>query len=62
MPKVPVIKPFEPSSPNKAIYCFPPGTSKADKQHDIAEVNKFIEHIRSKSKKAAPSKPAEDKQ
>ena len=31
-----------------AIYCFPPGTSEADKQHDIEQIEKFIEHVKAK--------------
>lgn len=54
MPKVPETPQFKPSSTDKTIYCFPPGTSEADKQHDIEQINKFIEHVRAKRKKSAP--------
>jgi hypothetical protein len=55
MSKVPDSPVFKPTSTNKAIYCFPPGTSEADKQHDIAEVNKFIAHIKSKRQPQTPT-------
>lgn len=41
---------FRPTTTNKAIYCFPPGTSEADKQHDIEQVNLWIEYIKAKRK------------
>ena len=44
-------KPFISTVKSKTIYCFPPGNSEADKQHDIAQVDKFIEHIKAKRKK-----------
>jgi hypothetical protein len=56
MTKVPESPKFKPSATDTTIYCFPPGTSEADKQHDIAEVNKFIEHIKSKSRKPNANK------
>jgi hypothetical protein len=52
MSKVPEIPQFKPTKTDTAIYCFPPGTSEADKQHDIAEINKFIEYVKAKKKKA----------
>jgi hypothetical protein len=51
MSKVPEVPQFKPTKTDTTIYCFPPGTSEADKQHDIAEVNKFIEHIKAKKRK-----------
>lgn len=52
MPKVPKSpKPFKPSVTDKAIYCFPPGTSEADKQHDIRQVNLWIEGIKKRKAK-----------
>lgn len=50
MGNVPQLPEFKPISTDKAIYCFPPGTSEADKQHDIEQINKFIEHIKAKRK------------
>lgn len=47
---VPSIPKFKPSTTNKAFYCFPAGTSEADKQHDIEQVNLFIESIKAKRK------------
>jgi hypothetical protein len=53
-PETPPVQPanityYESERPdNKAIYCFPPGTSEADKQHDIEQVNLWIEHVKAK--------------
>lgn len=44
-------KPFKPTVTDKAIYCFPPGTSEADKQHDIEQINLWIESIKKRKAK-----------
>lgn len=46
MPKVTKTNLPKLPEPVKAFYCFTPGTSEADKQNDIAEVEKFVEHIK----------------
>lgn len=51
MTKVPETPKFEPTTKDKAIHCFPPGTSEAEKQHDIAGIEKFVEYVKSKRKK-----------
>lgn len=51
MTDVPEHKPFKSSITNKAIYCFPKGTSEADKQHDIAQIEEFIAHVKAKRTK-----------
>lgn len=50
MTKVPDSPQLKPTKTDTAIYCFPLGTSDADKQHDIDQVNKFVEHIKAKRK------------
>lgn len=50
MTKVPDSPKFKPTVQNKTIYCFPKGTSEADKQHDIAQVEAFIASVRAKKK------------
>jgi hypothetical protein len=51
MPDVPQFKkPMSSLPDNRAIYCFRPGASEADKQHDIAEVEKFVEYVKAKRK------------
>lgn len=47
---VPVAPKFE-QPKSRAIYCFPPGTSEADKQDDIEQVNLWIESIKARRKK-----------
>jgi hypothetical protein len=49
MPNVPEYPKPKPQ-PSKAIYCFKPGASAADKAHDIAEVEKFIAYIKAKKR------------
>lgn len=51
MTKVPEFNLPKPPQRDRTIYCFPPGTSEADKQHDIAAVNEFVEHIKAKRRK-----------
>jgi hypothetical protein len=51
MPKVPEY-PKPKLYPSKVIYCFKPGASEAGKAHDIAEVEKFIAHIKAKKAKS----------
>ena len=52
MPDVPQFKKPTPEPPkNRAIYCFRPGASKEDKQHDIRQIEQFIEHIKVKRRK-----------
>ena len=50
MSTVPESPKFKPTETNTTIYCFKPGASEADKQHDIEQVNKFIDHIKAKRK------------
>jgi hypothetical protein len=51
MPKVPPSpKPFKTSSKTQAIYCFPKGTSGANQQHDIEQINKFIDYVKAKKR------------
>jgi hypothetical protein len=52
MPDVPQFKKPMPLPPeNEVIYCFPPGTSEADKQHNIKQIEQFIEHIKATRRK-----------
>lgn len=57
MPKVPDSPKPPKQSETKAIYCFPPGTSEADKQHDIAEIDKFIEYVKAQRAKKSTRPP-----
>lgn len=48
--KVPEYPQFKPTKTDTTIYCFKPGASEADKQHDITLIDEFIEHIKAKRK------------